>query len=302
MLREKKMSHLPIILVTNNHVATSLRAKAQALAIGQKLNRKIVSLSLGKQACKKLAFPISALKMQQINGRIAQFWRLLKTNFDAVGFTKTMARLDAHFLIISIPSGNFLSKIFHGYRVANIARLATCPVLIVKKKMNNSYRKVLIATDFSIASKSSALAALSFACEAEFSAVHAYTLPNERLMHELGLRPKVIKRYHSEVADRATQNLAHFVGSLQSAVAFENYVVHGAVLSTIRTYASWIDADLIVIGKSAGVDLWSLLTRCLVRQLLQKTRCDVLVAPATNFDNSAGQGSVVAKENHVAHL
>jgi nucleotide-binding universal stress UspA family protein len=296
------MSHLPIILVTHNHVATSLLAEAQALAIGQKLNRKIVSVSLGKQAYKKLAFPISALEMQQINGRIAQFWRLLKTNFDAAGIAKKAARLDAHFCIISIPSGNFITKIFYGFRAANIARLATCPVLIIKKKMNKSYRKVLIATDFSVASKSAALAALSFACEAEFSAVHAYTLPNERLMHELGLRPKVIKRYHSEVADRAIQNLAHFVASLQSAVAFENYVVHGAVPSTIRTYASWIDADLIGIGKSAGVGLWSLLTKCLVRQLLQKTRCDVLVAPATIFDNSASQVSVVAKEKHVAHL
>lgn len=296
------MSHSPIILLTNYHVAPSHRAEARALAIGRRLNREIVVVSACKQTRDKSALPIPALGIEQVKGRLNKFWRLLQANADASGITAKAARLNAHFLIISMPPGNLLTRLIHGFQAANIARRATCPVLVVKNQVNNRYRKVMIATDFSIASKAAALAALSFAPEAKFSAVHAYTLPDEMLMHELGLRSNVIKRYHSEAADRATQNLAHFVESLHSTAAVENYVVHGTAYSTILTYASWIDADLIVIGKRAGAGLWSLLTRCLMRQLLQKTQCDILIAPATDGKHLARHIAPVAREKRVAHL
>lgn len=120
-------------------------------------------------------------------------------------------------------------------------------------------------------------------------------------MHELALRSNVIKRYHSDAVDRATQNLAHFAESLHSTVAFESYVVHGTAPSTIRAYASWIDADLIVIGNSASAAMRGFPTICFTRRLLQMTSSDVLIAPATNFSHLAGHVSSVAREKHVAH-
>lgn len=94
------MSHLPIILVTNNHAASGHRAGARATAIGQKLKREIVAVSSCEQACKKSGLPIPAVGMQEANGRVAKFWHRQQANPDASGITREATRLGAHLLII----------------------------------------------------------------------------------------------------------------------------------------------------------------------------------------------------------
>lgn len=161
------------------------------------------------------------------------------------------------------------------------------PVLLVKEKPLEDYRTVVVATDFSHASMCGVRSAAVLAPNAHFIFVHAYRLPDERLMRELEVHPRIISMYREQgrvaMQRRLDALLAHFADSIGSATCALRY---GSPHAAVDAVARQNDADLIVVGRNAKRPMgWLGFGSCFF-SIINKSHCDVLIGTGRETEHS----------------
>jgi len=179
-----------------------------------------------------------------------------------------------------------------------IARESRIPVLLVNRMPVTEYGTVVVATDFSQASIDAAKTAVALAPSAHFIFLHAYRLPDERLMRELELPFNVIAAYRESGRAAALQRLevlrARFGSDIQSSSGVVRLGSPGRVLGE---FARSSHADLVVIGKPKGnAWAWRIGGSC-VPGLISRPYCDVLLGA---IDGIAESGRRRARERLAA--
>ncbi|MBM3595510.1 MAG: universal stress protein [Alphaproteobacteria bacterium] len=92
---------------------------------------------------------------------------------------RVASELDAALLVAGVASFNELRDYFLGTAVDYIVCHAAMPVLAIKDRPHSPYRRLLVAVDFSEASKQAVLAAASLFPDAHLNVVNAYHVPLE---------------------------------------------------------------------------------------------------------------------------
>lgn len=198
------------------------------------------------------------------------------------GIVDRAEEMDAFVTVIGAYGGSIAANLTRGYSTIDIVRAATRPVLVVKQEAKMSYRKVLIATDFSEASLQAARVAMALAPQAEFELLHV--IEDARLMtisSKVETNESRVERRIEE--DEAAQlRLARLVPELKLDKARISLAVrHGFPSGVVHARAKEIGADLLAYGKFSCTDRYSQTLGSVAMGLLVQSTCDVLMACAS---------------------
>jgi nucleotide-binding universal stress UspA family protein len=192
---------------------------------------------------------------------------------------KTIARiaseLDAALLVAGVASFNELRDYFLGTAVDYIIRHATMPVLVIKDRPHGPYRRLLVAVDFSEASKQAVLAAASLFPDAHLDVVNAYHVPFEGWQSGKETREEMTRYAQGELkafladpelaaipADRITARLGY--GGTQE-------VIHEALARD--------NPDLLVLGTTGSSGFRHATLGSQANALLSSAAVDTLMVP-----------------------
>lgn len=159
-----------------------------------------------------------------------------------------------------------------------IARLRG-PALVSRQPARESYRNVLVATDFSPDATAALQGARAVAPSAEITVVHAFDMPFESRLWSAGVPEAEIQLYRAQARQSAMQEIERMARTAGlDPLAVARIVQAGHPSSVVLEHAERIGADLIVIGKHGQSVVEELMLGSVTRHVLADAKCDVLVA------------------------
>lgn len=162
-----------------------------------------------------------------------------------------------------------------------IARKSISDVLVVRRQPRVPYRRILVAVDFSEASRLAAERTTQLFPDAELTVL--YSLPSrfDPIMVDAGLFPEEVDASRGARLEAANDRMAEFVHSWEGDL--RTVVVDGPPTETIDELVRRRSADLVVVGSRGATATRMVLLGTVAEGILIHAPCDVLVArsPAT---------------------
>ncbi len=157
-----------------------------------------------------------------------------------------------------------------------VARLTTCPVLIVTGRDDHDYDAVVAATDFSPAAAAAIRLAERLSPGVQITPVHAFHVPYHGLMSASGQDMNAMER--AELRDAMKED-AHWreMEVLPESCA-ETVVTSGSVFQVLHSQINSLDATLIVAGAHGRVGQGRAMLGSIATDLMRMPPCDVLIA------------------------
>ncbi|WP_185928714.1 universal stress protein [Sphingomonas sp. IC081] len=188
----------------------------------------------------------------------------------------TIARIakerGAQLIVAGVARFNQISDYFLGTAIDYLLRHAEVPVLVVKQRPRGLYRRILVPSDFSPASKQAILTAARLIPDAAIRVVHVFHIGFESWGVADHVREETLARAQSGLAEfLASDDLAPFAGRIEGVLASGE--AEAAVGRAIEDY----DADLVVLGTQGGGALRQLTGGSRANSLLAWIRPDTLM-------------------------
>lgn len=162
-----------------------------------------------------------------------------------------------------------------------IARKSISDVLVVRRQPRVPYRRILVAVDFSEASRFAAERVMNLFPEADITVL--YSLPSrfDPIMVDAGLFPEEVDASRGARLQAANDRMAEFVHGWEGDL--RTVVVDGPPTETIDELVRRRSADLVVVGSRGATATRMVLLGTVAEGILIHAPCDVLVArsPAT---------------------
>jgi nucleotide-binding universal stress UspA family protein len=156
-----------------------------------------------------------------------------------------------------------------------VTRGAKVPVLVVKKRGGQPYRRIIAATDLSDASMPAIATGLHLFGEADLTVFHAFSAPLNRFVTDSD-------KYRAELHRGAYADCRAAIAQVSAAAADELAIVaeYGDPASTLAEYAQAANADLVLAGTHGRTGLLNVLLGSVAAEILVKAPCDVMVIPS----------------------
>lgn len=192
-----------------------------------------------------------------------------------------VAARQAGLLVVGEHGENWLRDAVLGGTALKVLEAAQIPVLLVRQPATGTYRRIVIATDFSAVATCAARLALELFPEARHHLVHAYIVPFEARMRMGGAQEEDIQHYREQEYLKAAQNLEAFAVDCdyRAAAEFSRLALYGYPASVLFEQAQGMEADLIAIGKHGGGSFEEKLLGSVTQNVLYHAGCDVLLSP-----------------------
>lgn len=188
----------------------------------------------------------------------------------------TAAReLDATVVITGLGQHDLLDRVLGSETTLRIVRASRSPVLAVTGRFEGLPVRLVVATDFSVASLDSARAALRL-----FPSIRAVHLVH--VMSRLEVPPEVFVTWAGLYSEPIPQSFEHLLAALDLPpwTTVETTALEGKASQEILKFARKVGADLIVTG-SRGAGLMSrLLVGSTATGIIRGANCAVLAVPA----------------------
>lgn len=187
-------------------------------------------------------------------------------------------QLKADLLIVGAHGSGFIQRVLIGSTATRLLRKAHCPVLVVKQLAHRTYRRVLVAVDFSEISRSNIALVQKIAPDAHLILAHAYEVPFEGKMQMAGVSEDTIMGYREEAKVHAVSQLNTLAN--QCNLIEEQYtavVSHGQAARHILQLEQKYSCDLVVMGKHGTSVTAELLLGSVTKRVLADSSSDVLV-------------------------
>jgi len=185
----------------------------------------------------------------------------------------------ADLIVIGAHGEHLLLDLFVGSTALKLLRLASAPVLLVKQTSPLDYERVLVATDFSPASRAAADLAARLLPAADLYLFHAFEAPFERQMYYAGSDDETVDHYRRLGETEAKRQMDEFVMSLERPERFARKVRHGYAPALINQYAAEMGTDLLVIGAQRQSEFAAALLGSVAAHLVNEARGDLLMVP-----------------------
>jgi universal stress protein E len=167
-----------------------------------------------------------------------------------------------------------------GTTVDRVLRLGSMPVLAVQRKAEQPYNSVLVAVDFSSASRRALEYAIRWFPQARIAAITAYGIPRRSLLADGAARQSVaethrlaLKGFLGEVAQALGPDYAAATARIVPAVE------HGWPEDVILRAVDENKPDLVVIGTHARGGIGHAVLGSVAEWVLMEAPCDVLAVP-----------------------
>ncbi|WP_324754201.1 universal stress protein [Roseovarius sp. Pro17] len=198
------------------------------------------------------------------------------------GICNSADAINPDLVVIGAHRRRALRDVFVGTTAQRTIRRARWPVLMVNAKPEQTYRTVLLTTDFSEPSRMAALhlAGLDLAAPDDHTLLHIIDAPARRLVMSDVLSERQMIRYLAALQIEAEQELKEFAATLpfgdwhgiarQSSAPTSEAVLKAAVE---------FDADLIVVASQGRVGLSKTFLGSVAEEILRRADRDVLAIP-----------------------
>lgn len=187
----------------------------------------------------------------------------------------TARELDASLVVTGIARGETFGRFIFGGTVEKLVRRSTMPVLVVKSRARHPYRSIVVATDFSAASRNAIVATRRMFSDARVTLLHCYESTPASVMSAAAPddagRQRAMEEYAAFVS--GDPDAARHVTGLP--IMFER----GSVDSMIQAYATDRPLDLLVIGSQGRNPVTRALFGSTAELMMASAPSDVLVVP-----------------------
>lgn len=177
-------------------------------------------------------------------------------------------------IVTGIARDETLGRFGLGATVDRLLRRSRLPLLIVKQRVRAPYGNIVVATDFSEASRQALLAANAFFPDRKLAIFHAYDAPMAGLTSDPA-------RYQDEYREVAARDCAAFLADAgipeERRSSFGLIVDHGHPNRLIHQYVRDRGVDLVVLGTHGRSALFDVLLGSTAKEILWSLPCDVLV-------------------------
>lgn len=192
---------------------------------------------------------------------------------------RTAERVDARLVVLGARGAGFLRRLVLGTTSQRLVRRTDRPLLVVRQTANRSYRRVLVAVDFSPQSRHALILARRIAPNAKLVILTVFEVPFEGKLRFAGVDDATVEIHRQRARARALRHLhalAHEAGLAPS--QWELSVVEGDASRRIVEQEQSRNCDLVVLaphGQSAAADL---LLGSVTRHVLAEGHVDVLLS------------------------
>jgi universal stress protein E len=179
--------------------------------------------------------------------------------------------------VLGPHADNPVRDVFVGSTAARFLRRGARSALVVRSASAASYRRMLVAVDFSDASRLSVEAAASLAPEAAIHVLHVFDVLFEGKMLYANVDPEIIQQYRDAADTEARRMMNEFTGELALPERVQPIVRNGDPAQLIIEEARALQADLIVMGKRGRSELDELFLGSVTEKVLHGTDRDLLL-------------------------
>lgn len=189
--------------------------------------------------------------------------------------------IGADLVVLGARGAGFMRRIALGTTAERLLRTTRRPLLVVKQKAHERYRRVLVPIDFSTSSAGAIALARSVAPNAFLTLLHAYEVPFESRMHLAGVDAKSIDFYRAQAQQAAQQRLheAAAAAGLRPGQWQPCLIMQNPSLAVVEQEQE-TDCDLIVIGKHGTGVVEDFLLGSVTKHVLSESAGDVMVSTA----------------------
>jgi nucleotide-binding universal stress UspA family protein len=176
-----------------------------------------------------------------------------------------------------------------GTTVDRVLRLGGVPVLTVKENPEQPYNSILVAVDFSAASKHALACAVRWFPQARITAVTAYGTPRHSLLAGGGARRSEAETHRLALKgflDEVAQSLGPDYAATMAGVA--PVVEHGWAEDVILRAVDKEKPDLLVVGTHARSGIGHSVVGSVAEWVLLEAACDVLATPPATVGAELG--------------
>ncbi len=176
-------------------------------------------------------------------------------------------------VVLAAPHSDLLVQIFRSSVLHTVVRHAPCPVLVVRRRARQDYRRILVAVDLSLPSRKALELALRL-------------LPNEAMAQvtltvvharATSIPPTEAAEQRARVNDMVAASLGRLTADGRMAPAATEIVVEtGQPMAVVAAAASRSRAELVVVGTMGLTGAANLLLGSTAEALLATLPCDVL--------------------------
>jgi nucleotide-binding universal stress UspA family protein len=171
-----------------------------------------------------------------------------------------------------------LMDLFLGSTASRLLKVATCPVLIVKKPADEPYRQVVAAVDFSPVSAAVVSHAISLADGARVDTLHVLGSEVEQRLRKAKFVQIDITDWLARLRTEAEKQLDALLASIERGSAVGRLVKPGFPPAAICQCIEEQHADLVVLGRhghGGGLQDWML--GSVSKDVAFAASCDVLI-------------------------
>lgn len=152
------------------------------------------------------------------------------------------------------------------------------PLLLVKCKPDMTYKRVLVAVDFSEKSREALSLCGLIAPEALIYTVHIFETVFERKMLSAGLREETLRKYRIRTHLEAEAQMTRFMESAGLDTRRHiHFIESGHAAKKLLEITNKWGHDLIIVGRHGKSRIEQLLFGSVTKHLIARSQCDVLV-------------------------
>lgn len=180
----------------------------------------------------------------------------------------------AGLVVTGVARQETFGRVLLGSTNERLARFLRQPLLVVHGRAHGPYQRIVVATDFSEASRHALFTAAAFFPGRELTLYHAYNPPMSGLrltQPRFGTPPQIA---HAECAVFIQET------RLPGSIPVHPVVECGTIATTLARYVRENDVDLVVIGGHGHTGIMNLLLGSTAEKLLECLPCDTLLVPS----------------------
>jgi nucleotide-binding universal stress UspA family protein len=194
------------------------------------------------------------------------------------GIAAYAQEVSADLVVAGARGESTLMDLFLGSTVSRVLRVATCPVLIVRKPAAEPYRQVLAAVDFSPVSAAVVSHAISLADGARVGTLHVLGSEVEQRLRKAKFVQVDTTDWLARLRTEAGKRLDALLAPIENSAAVGRLVQPGYPPAAICQSIEANHADLVVLGRhghGGGLQEWML--GSVSKDVAFAAACDVLI-------------------------
>jgi nucleotide-binding universal stress UspA family protein len=195
--------------------------------------------------------------------------------------TRQVEEMDADLVVLGALGTDFMRRFMLGSTAERLLRKSKAPMLVVKQRAHEPYRRVLVAVDCSEWSAPLLDLARSVAPGAHLVLLNAYDVPFEGKLRFASVPDATIEKFRVQSRQAATDQLhALAAGAGLKPTDWTPCIAYADASLAIVEQEQELDCDLIVIGKHGQNMAEELLLGSVTKHVLVESAGDVLVSTA----------------------